>query len=118
MNSKNENISLKKIQTNVHSKIEDRKKLLSKQISLKILKLTWVKMNTAYSKYWKNYSIINNKSIDDCKFPILVSYQYTSDNEITMKLNTNNVKYANTVRLKVSLNEQSNNSFKVVTKAI
>lgn len=117
MNSKNEIISINgvlKIQTNVHSKIEDRK------VVIKTDKFEDIETDMGKDEHsiqvLKNYSILNNKSIDDCKFPILVSYQYTSDNEITMKLNTNNVKYANTVRLKVSLNEQSNNSFKVVTQ--
>lgn len=115
MNTKNEIISINgvlKTQINMHSKIEDRK------VVIKTDKFEDIESEVSKDKHGiqilKNYSILNNNN--DCKFPILVSYQYTSENEITMKLNTNNVKYANTVRIEVSLDEQSKNSFKVVTQ--
>ncbi|CAI8500890.1 unnamed protein product [Hanseniaspora opuntiae] len=103
-----------KTQTNIDSKVNDR--------ALVIKTDKFEDINGVLSKdkhgiqVLKNYSILNSNVNEVNKFPILMSYQYTNENEITLKLNTNNVKYANTVRIEVSLNEKSKNAFKVVTQ--
>lgn len=117
LNSSNEIISINgtlKTQTNIDSKVKDR--------ALVIKTDKFEDINGVLSKdkhgiqVLKNYSILNSNVNEVNKFPILMSYQYTNENEITLKLNTNNVKYANTVRIEVSLNEKSKNAFKVVTQ--
>lgn len=117
LNNSNEIISINgtlKTQTNIDSKVNDR--------ALVIKTDKFEDINGVLSKdkhgihVLKNYSILNSNVNEVNKFPILMSYQYTNENEITLKLNTNNVKYANTVRIEVSLNEKSKNAFKVVTQ--
>lgn len=117
MNSRNEVISINgtlKTQTNIDTKVKDR------AVVIKTDKFEDINGVLSKDKHGiqvlKNYSILNSNVNDANKFPILMSYQYTNENEITLKLNTNNVKYANTVRIEVSLNEKSKNAFKIVTQ--
>lgn len=117
LNNSNEIISINgtlKTQTNIDSKVNDR------AVVIKTDKFEDINGVLSKDKHGiqvlKNYSILNSNVNEVNKFPILMSYQYTNENEITLKLNTNNVKYANTVRIEVSLNEKSKNAFKVVTQ--
>ncbi|OEJ91570.1 hypothetical protein AWRI3578_g597 [Hanseniaspora opuntiae] len=117
LNNSNEIISINgtlKTQTNIDSKVNDR------AVVIKTDKFEDINGVLSKDKHGiqvlKNYSILNSNVNEVNKFPILLSYQYTNENEITLKLNTNNVKYANTVRIEVSLNEKSKNAFKVVTQ--
>lgn len=117
MNNNNEIISINgtlKTQTNIDSKIKDR------TVVIKTDKFEDINGVLSEDKHGiqvlKNYSILNSNINEVTKFPILMSYQYTNENEITLKLNTNNVKDANSVRVELSLNEKSKNAFKVVTQ--
>lgn len=98
---------LVKLQTNLYNPVKD-KNIIIKSDKFQALVTTFSDDKHGIALLKKYQFRSKNKS-----FPILVTYQYTADDEVTLKLNTANVKGCNTVKLGVHLPSHDESSVKV-----
>lgn len=100
-----------KLQTNLYNPIKD------KQIVIRNDKFQDLTTEFSEDKHGiqilKKYNARSYITKNKNHFPILVTYQYTSDDEVTLKLNTANLKFANTVKMSLQLPSGDSSAVKV-----
>ncbi|XBW36929.1 hypothetical protein QEN19_002508 [Hanseniaspora menglaensis] len=96
-----------RLETNLFKPIKD-KKIIIKNDKFQDLNATFSDDNHGITLL-KKYQIMSKQD----PFPVLITYQYTGDEEITLKLNTINVKHCNTIILNLTLPKDDDSSIKV-----